>query len=453
MIKLDKERREQYAKNTLNKLNAKGENDFRDAFLLLHYSDQAQIFSTIDKEARSRVYTYLSAEEFAEIFSRLDIDNQKFIFLELDENYAIMMLNSMFTDDIVNFLTEISSNRAEEILESLNEEKTKNVQASLAYEHETAGSVMTHEFISISSAQTVNDILKKLHNEGQTAAIIYYLYVIDVEGALIGIVSLRDLIIANPDSLIGNIMRTNLAYVSESTDQEEVGRIIKKYDLLAVPVTSEKGHLLGIVTVDDALDILEKETTEDFGELSATKGATDVNLTAFTAAKKRSPWIIALMFFGLITGGVIGRFEDTLESVVLLAAFIPMIMDSGGNVGTQSLAVSVRGLALGTIEKNGFWRMVKKEFATGAMIGFLCFLLITILISLLYGNTMLGVIVGISILLTLSVSAVIGSVVPLIINKLNFDPAIASGPFITTLNDIIGLLIYFSIATYLMQYL
>lgn len=230
-------------------------------------------------------------------------------------------------------------------------------------------------------------------------------------------------------------MRTNLAYVSEGTDQEEVG------------------HLLGIVTVDDALDILEKETTEDFGELSATKGATGVNLTAFTATKKRSPWIIVLMFFGLITGGIIGRFEDTLESVVLLAAFIPMIMDSGGNVGTQSLAVSVRGLALGAIEKNRFWRMVKKEFATGAMIGFICLLIITLLVTLLYGNTILSVIVGLSILLALSVSAVIGSVVPLIINKLNFDPAIASGPFITTLNDIIGLLIYFSIATYLMQYL
>src|SRR5699024_9197138 len=176
-------------------------------------------------------------------------------------------------------------------------------------------------------------------------------------------------------------------------------------------------------------------------EISATKGATDIHLSAFTAAKKRSPWIIALMFFGLITGGVIGQFEDTLESVVLLAAFIPMIMDSGGNVGTQSLAVSVRGLALGTIEKGSFWRMIRRELSTGAMIGFLCMFIIAILITVIYGNTMLGFIVGISILLTLSVSAVIGSVIPLIINKLKIDPAVASGPFITTLNDIIGLLI------------
>src|SRR5690625_4307457 len=154
-------------------------------------------------------------------------------------------------------------------------------------------------------------------------------------------------------------MSTRPVSVLEDMDQEDVGNLIKKYDFLAAPVVSKENRLLGIVTVDDVMDILEEETTEDFGEISATKGATDINLSAFTAARKRSPWIIALMFFGLITGGVIGQFEETLESVVLLAAFIPMIMDSGGNVGTQSLAVSVRGLALGTIEKNSFWRMVK----------------------------------------------------------------------------------------------
>ena len=159
------------------------------------------------------------------------------------------------------------------------------------------------------------------------------------------------------------------------------------------------------------------------------------------------------MVLGLITGSVIESFEETLESVVLLAFFIPMIMDSGGNVGTQSLAVSVRGLALGTIEKNGFWGMIRREFSTGALMGLICMALISLLVFIFYGNGMLGVIVGISILCTLSISAVIGAVIPLIINKLKIDPAIASGPFITTLNDIIGLMIYFSIATYLMEFL
>lgn len=453
MVTLDKESVDNVQKSVLNYLYKEKIKKFRDTFLQLHPWDQAEIFSTLDTEARNRVYTYLSAEEFATIFGTLDINNQKLFFIELNEDYASAMFNQMFTDDVVTFLTEINPNWAEEILQNIDEKKSATIQTILSYAQETAGSIMTKELISISSTQTVADVLNMLRDEAPNAEIIYYLYVVDSGGILVGVVSLRDLIIAAPGKAIADVMNARPVSVPESMDQEEVGKLIKKYDFLAVPVTSQDNRLLGIVTVDDIMDILEEEMTEDFGEISATKGATDVNLSAFTAAKKRSPWIIALMFFGLITGGVIGQFEDTLESIVMLAAFIPMIMDSGGNVGTQSLAVSVRGLALGMIEKNSFWRMVRKEFATGAMIGFVCMLLITSLILLLYGNIMLGVIVGISILFTLSASAVIGSVIPLIINKLKFDPAVASGPFITTLNDIIGLLIYFSIATYLMEHL
>lgn len=453
MEKLDDKSINNVQKTVLNYLYSQTIKKFRDTFLQLHPWDQAEIFSTLDKEARNRVYTYLSPKEFANIFGTLHINNQKLFFLELNEHYASSMLNNMFTDDVANFLTEINSERAEEILQSMDKRKSAKIKTILAYAQETAGSVMTKELISISSTQTVADVLNMLRDQALDAEIIYYLYVVDSGGILVGVVSLKDLIITAPDTVIADVMNTRPVSVPVNMDQEEVGKLIKKYDFLAVPVTSDDQQLLGIVTVDDIMDILEEEMTEDIGEISATKGATDVNLSAFTAAKKRSPWIIALMFFGMITGGVIGRFEETLESVVLLAAFIPMIMDSGGNVGTQSLAVSVRGLALGTIEKNSFWRMIRRELATGAMIGFVCMILITLLVVIFYGNPMLGVIVGISIMLTLSVSAVIGAVIPLIINKLKFDPAIASGPFITTLNDIIGLLIYFSIATYLMDFL
>src|SRR5699024_4401704 len=196
--------------------------------------------------------------------------------------------------------------------------------------------------------------------------------------------------------------------------------------------------------------IIELQTTKSFGEFSTVKDATEADTSAFQSAKKRAPWIIFLMFAGLMTSGVIGRFEETLESVVILAAFMPMLMDSGGNVGTQSLAVSVRGLALGSIKMKNIWRMIMRELTIGFLIGFSCMVLITILILVLYGNFMLGVVVGISILITLTISAMIGLIFPLILNKLNFDPAIASGPFITTINDIVGLMIYFSIATMLM---
>lgn len=453
MVKLNKKRREQYTKFILEALQAGEKEAFREAFLELHPSDQSDVFMILDQEARSQCYTYLTPKEFATIFGGLDVSHQKLYFLEMEETYAIEIFNNMFTDDIANFLTEINSDRAAEILLKMDKEKARKVRGILSHEHETAGSIMTKELISISSTETVGTVLEELREEAPDAEIIYYLYVVDVDNVLVGVVSLRDLIISDPSTIIEDIMSTNPVSVAVDMDQEDVGNLIKKYDFLAAPVVSKENHLLGIVTVDDVMDILEDEATEDFGEISAAKGATDVNISAFTAAKKRAPWIIALMFLGLITGGVIGQFEDTLEAVVLLAAFIPMIMDSGGNVGTQSLAVSVRGLALGNIEKNSIWRMVRRELSTGAMIGFICMIIIASIVTIFYGNWMLGLIVGVSILCTLSISAVVGAVFPLLINKLNFDPAIASGPFITTINDVVGLLIYFTIATSLMSYL
>lgn len=453
MVKLDRKDREQYTKVIVDALRAEEKTQFRNNFLALHPSDQAEIFMILDQEARRRGYDYLKPKEFAYVFGLLSASKQALFFQEMQEGYAYEMFNHMFTDDVVQFLKGMDRELAEEILFKMDRDKAKEVGIILSYTMETAGAVMTKEFISISSNETAAEIIEQLRKEAPDAETIYYNYVVDPDGELVGVVSLRDLITAPPEQLIKNIMRENVIAVPEDLDQEDVGNVIKKYDFFAVPVISKHNRLIGIVTVDDVLDILESETTEDFGEISAAKGATDLNLSSVTAARKRSPWIIALMFFGLITGGVIGQFEDTLEQVVVLAAFIPMIMDSGGNVGTQSLAVSVRGLALGTIEKGSFWRMIRREFSTGAMIGLICMVLITLLVAIFYSNWMLGLIVGFSLLCTLSISAVVGAVVPLMINKLKFDPAIASGPFITTLNDIIGLLIYFTIATSLIDVL
>lgn len=453
MIKLTDKTREQYSKVILAAIHEEELIDFRQTFLELHPSDQIDIFITLDKAERHIVYAFISPKEMADLFGGLKFARQREYLDEMNEDYASEMLNNMFTDDIVNFLSKLNEDKSNLVLKQLNESKAEKINKLLSYKKETAGAVMTKELISIGSTETVSNVLNTLRDDAPDAEIVYYLYVVDEDGRLVGVVSLRDLIISEPDEVILDIMSTRVVSVPDDMDQEDVGKLIKKYDFLAVPVVSNDNHLLGIVTVDDILDILEAETTEDFGEISATKGATDVNIGSFAAAKKRSPWIIALMFFGLITGSVIGRFEETLESVVLLAVFIPMIMDSAGNVGTQSLAVSVRGLALGTIEKNSYFKMIRRELGAGFLIGLICMIVITGLVAVFYQHLALGIIVGFSILCTLSISAVIGATVPLIIQKLKFDPAIASGPFITTLNDIIGLLIYFTIATNLINLL
>lgn len=453
MIKLNKENREKYTKIILCALQEDDLEEFRKHYLELHPTDQVDIFITLNKEEREQVYSFLDPKEFAVIFSGLYVMHEQVCFEELSEDYASEMMNHMFTDDVVKFLKTVKEDEAKKILERMDEEKAQKIIAILEYDLETAGAVMTDEFITAFREETAEDVLNKIRKKGQDAEIVYYTYVIDDKGCLVGVVSLKKLIASESNEQVENIMHKHPVSIPVDMGQEEVGKVVKKYDLLAVPVVTEKNQLMGVITVDDVMDLIELQTTKNFGEFSTVKDANETNLTAFQAAKKRAPWIIFLMFAGMVTSGVIGQFEDTLESVVILAAFMPMLMDSGGNVGTQSLAVSVRGLALGTIEMKDLWRMIRREFSTGFLIGLTCMILISMLILILYGNFILGIVVGLSILITLSISAVIGLVFPLILNKLKFDPAIASGPFITTINDVVGLLIYFSIATTFMKYL
>ncbi|WP_370621859.1 magnesium transporter [Bacillus sp. JCM 19034] len=369
MVRLDKKSREQYAKLIVEALQQEDLNLFRESFLELHRTDQVEIFLTLDKENRQRVYSYLSPSDFAEIFGGLEFEMQAKVVSELDERYFATIFDSMFADDVATYLTRINDDQADQILTIMEPEKAKEVREILSYTPKTAGAVMTKEFISISSSDAASVVIEKLREHGPDAETIYYLYVVNEQGELVGVLSLRDLITVPAETRVEEMMSTRVVSVPVDMDQEEVAKIIQKYDFLAAPVVSTEGSLLGIVTVDDVMDIVEEEATEDLGGISAAKGATDVHLSAFTAAKKRSPWIILLMFFGLITAEVIGQFEETLESIVLLAAFIPLIMDSAGNTGTQSLAVAVRGLALGTVKKGTIARMIRREFGTGLMLG------------------------------------------------------------------------------------
>lgn len=417
MIKLEKSSVEQYTKVIIDTLKKEEIDQFRILFLELHPQDQVDVFLSFNEVDRNRCYGFLSPKEFSMIFEGIPLEKQVHIIAELNEVYASSMFNHMFTDDVVHFLNGIEETKVEDILNKMDPDKAKKIQILLAYDDETAGAIMTKELIRISAWDRAEVVIEQLRKDAPNAEIIYYNYVVDENSELVGVVSLRDLITAPPTQYVHEFMSTRVVSVDENMDQEKVASIIQKYDLLAIPVVSNQNRLLGIITVDDVIDIIEDETTEDFGELSATKGATDVNLSAMEAARKRSPWIIILMFFGLLTAGVIGQFEDTLEQVVLLAAFVPMIMDSAGNVGTQSLTVSVRGLALGTIEKGGFGKMVIRELKTGTMIGIICMVLISLIIPIFYGSWIVGLIVGVSILCTLSVSAVVGAIVPLLINR------------------------------------
>ncbi len=454
MVKLDQQNRENYTNQIIQTLVDQNMSDFRELFFELHPTDQIDILNTVTKKQRGIIYKFVKPEEFAEIFQGLEVEKQKLYIAELQQNYAIDVINNMPYDDVADFLGELPEATKELYLSKMSKEEAEEVIHLLKYDDQTAGAIMTTEYISVASLDTVRNVMDRLRLEAPDAETIYYLYVIDEQLKLVGVVSLRDLIIAPLDQKIEDVMLTRVRSVETHTDQEEVARIMKKYDFLAIPVTAQ-GMLVGIVTVDDIMDVVEEETEEDFGEISAVRGSLDANISAFAAAKKRSPWIIMLMFLGLITAGVIGEFEETLEAVIILAAFIPLIMDSAGNTGTQALAVVVRGLAVGSVDRSSIGKMLKREFGTGLLLGLFCAITLLIVVPLLYpeGGIMLAGIVGVSLFITLSLSTMVGATVPLIINKLKIDPAVASGPFITTINDIMGLIIFFSIATALLEYL
>ncbi|GAF11860.1 Mg/Co/Ni transporter MgtE [Bacillus sp. JCM 19046] len=450
-LKTDRKRNE-YKKQIVDYLVSRNLRGFRETFLELHPTDQVELFHEIERSLQKQVLLFLSPAEFADLFEGLELEDQLTVFEGLSYQYAVSMFNTMSADDVADFLAEIDTDRSQDILSSMDLEEAKRVEELMAYAPKTAGAIMTKEFVRLSVESTAKDVIAELRETAPDAETIYYLYVIDQQQRLAGVVSLRDLIISTPEMTVEDIMSTQVVSVNEDEDQEDVARLIKEYDFLAVPVVTPDKRLVGIITVDDVIDVLEEETTEDFDEFSASRGATDLSLTAYTAAKKRAPWLIILMFFGLVTANIIGIFENTLEQVVLLAAFMPLIMGTAGNTGTQSLAVAVRGLATGSFERGGVWKTVKRELGTGVMLGVICMLVLMAIIYTFYDNDFtLAFIVGFSLFAALSVAAVIGATVPIIINKFKIDPAVASGPFITTFNDIISLMIYFSIATSLLD--
>ncbi len=428
---------------------------FRNEFLDLHPYDQAKFFSRIDDDLRNKLYNYLSPDEMADLFESLDIDEDDYqnILAKMNPTYAAEMLSEMYTDDAVDVLNELDKEQVVSYLTIMDDESAKEIKELLHYEEYTAGSIMTTEFVAISENQTVRSAMYILKNEAPNAETIYYIYVIDEEKKLVGVISLRDLIISHDDVMISEIMSDRVMSVSVSEDQESVARKMKDYDFLALPVVDFQSHLLGIITVDDIIDVMEEEASDDYSKLAGIADVDSIDRNPFNAAKKRLPWLIALLFLGMFTASLIGRFEATLDKVAILAVFIPLIAGMAGNTGTQALAVAVRGIATGDLEQESKWKLVVREAGTGLITGTTCGIVVTLVVYVWKGEFFLGVLVGFSILVSLFVATLAGTLVPLLMHKLKVDPAVASGPFITTINDIISILIYFGLATLFMNYL
>lgn len=423
---------------------------FRKEFLDLLPYDQALMFRRQNKEKRLQIYSYLSPTETASVMENIELEESERYITEMDSHYATSVLSIMKVDDAVDILKELDKDEVASFLALMDDEVVTEIKTLLHYEEKTAGSIMTTEYVSVLSTKTAKETLRDMKYQAPDAETIYYTYVLDKNECLVGVLSLRNLIVADEDEVVENIMTENVISVRVGQPQEDVAKVIRDYDFLAIPVVDFQNHLLGIITVDDILDVMEEEAHEDFSKLAALTDIDSPESSPLQSAKKRLPWLIILMFLGMITASLIGSFEDTLEEVPIVAIFIPLIAGMAGNSGTQSLAVAVRGLATGNYADRSRLKLMIKEIVTGLLIGIVCGILVTLLIFVWKKNLFLGMLVGIAINSTLIVATLSGALIPLIMQRFNIDPAVASGPFITTLNDITSVIIYFGLATVFM---
>ncbi len=435
-------------------LLAEGKYDkFRGQYLTLHPYDQSQIYMQLNREERTIVSYYLSPEEMAEIMGNL-LDETELLedaLSDMDPNYAASVIADMYTDDAVDLLENLEKEQTISYLMLMDKDRAEPIRHLLHYEDSTAGSIMTTEYIGVSENQTVRDAMQMLRKEALDAELIYYIYVVDHQNKLTGVISLRDLLVAADDTWIFELMNEQVHYAKVSDDQETVARMMRDYDFLALPVVDFQLHMVGIITVDDIMDVMDEIASDDYSKLAGVSDMEKLDSNPLSSARKRLHWLIILLFLGLITANLISHFESALSQKAILAVFIPLIAGMAGNTGTQSLAVIVRGISTGEIAEENKWLLLLREAGTGLITGVTCGILVTILVFAWQDDLFLAILVGNSILVSLMVATLAGSLVPLVMNKLKIDPAVASGPFITTINDLISIVIYFGMATIFMN--
>ncbi|OFS78477.1 magnesium transporter [Staphylococcus sp. HMSC06C11] len=452
----DKVREDVYDEELLNRLLDGNDIDqFRDEFLAMHNYDQSEYFEDTDDNNRQKIFEFLSPKEVANFFDQLDIDDEDYeeLFDKINANYASHVLEEMSYDNSVDILNKLSKSKVASLLTLMDKDEANEIKALLHYEEDTAGGIMTTEYIALKSTTPVKEALMHVKEQAPDAETIYVIFAVNEAGQLVGVFSLRDLITAENDSYIEDVMSERVISVNVADDQEDVAQVIRDYDFIAVPVVDYQNHLLGIITIDDILDVMDEEASEDYSRLAGVSDIDSTSDSVIKTASKRLPWLIVLTFLGMITATILGSFEDTLSQVALLAAFIPIISGMSGNSGTQSLAVSVRNISTGEINEQSKFKIALREAGSGFLSGLVCSVVLFLIIVVIYRQPLLALIVGGSLTCAMTVGTLVGSMIPLIMNKFKIDPAVASGPFITTINDIVSMLIYFGLATSFMSYL
>lgn len=434
-------------------LEAKKFVQLRELLSEMNIADIAEILDELDEEDMLKLFRIMPKDSAADVFSYLEVANQQFIITSLSDREAATIIDNLMADDATDFLEEMPANIVKKLLTNASAETRRDINHLLRYPEYSAGSIMTVEYIDLKESLTVAQAIERIRSKGLDSETINICYVLDRERKLLGTVALRYLLLSKPEEKIGDIMHENVVSINTLMDQEEVASQFKKYDFTAMPVVDNENRMVGIITVDDIVDIIEEETTEDIEKMAAIMPSDKPYMYTgiFETFKKRIPWLLLLMVSATFTGQVIKSFEDALSVCTVLTLFIPMLMDTGGNAGGQASVTVIRGLSLGEIEYSDVFGIIWKELRVAVLCG-------GTLAMANFAKLMLfdqvgfnvAMVVCLTLVITVIIAKLIGCTLPILAKKLNFDPAVMASPFITTIVDALSLLVYFQIATHLL---
>ena len=428
----------------------------REILETLNEVDVAEFLEELDKEKSVMVFRVLSKEMAAEVFTYLESDIQEAIVEAITDVKLTELTSGMFMDDTVDFLEEMPSSVVKRVLKNVTKEKRELINQFLNYPENSAGTIMTSEYVEFKEDMTVSEAFDTLRKTAFNKESVYTCYITDKNRSLLGEVTVKQLLIADDDDIIKDLMEDVIS-VNTFTDKEEAAQIFQRYGLFSAPVVDKENRLVGFITVDDALDVLEQEATEDIEKMSALHPSVKPYLktSILTMTKNRIMWLLVLMLSGMITGTILGKFEHAFSAVPILVTFIPMLTDTGGNAGSQASTLIIRGMAIGELSSSDFFRILFKEvcvsFLAGLILGTVTYLRI-LLLNPVESQPMLPLVVALSTFITVVIAKTIGAVLPLFARLIKADPALMASPLITTIVDALALMIYFNIAKAMLSF-
>ena len=438
---------EKLVSDVKDSIREQNESFFRHLMDEMRPADLADLIEHLDPDERVFVFDLIEPEGAGEVLVEMEQPFQERLLEGLDDDHISEIVQELDSDDAADVVGDLPADRAKHIIEKLEDDVSGELEKLLPYPEDTAGGIMALEFVAIRDDSTVQEAIETIRRMREEVKNVYYLFVVNTQGSLVGVISLKDLVLAEPMSTVRSIMNPEVMSVRVDLDQEEVAQLVKKYNLVTIPVVDDQDRLVGRITHDDIMDVIEEEADEDISRMAGVMNQEIAEESAARISRARLPWLLVGLGGGILAAVVINQFETSLEKVIALAFFFPVIMAMGGSTGTQAATVMVRGLATGDISLVNIGKRLLVEIKVALFNGVICGILLGAIVSVWISDYGLGAMVTISVVMIILISGFIGAAVPLVFRRLNIDPALATGPLVTTSNDILGLFIYLGLVT------